>query len=472
MSRRTKLTFFLSLATIFNLFGYLFISGSWKIFFRSPVPREFSDRNVPSFEKEMAALLHKATDVHHLSAKNMTRLINKVMKDEFNVESILPEQSAPKEGNKEDTKKSEKLNKKDDKLDAQQDPVLIPEKSGNAEQVEKLLVEENKQKDPSPQDEKEDKQIIAKEEKKSVVTKKETTDVAKEQPKKGGILSAVGAFMKGKVERPVNPHDFNYLINEPSKCKNEDGSDKDVFLLVLICSVHKNFENRNAIRQSWGSPTEINGHKVITMFLLAKKSDDKLQELVLEENEQYHDIIMEDFVDTYKNLTLKTIMGMKWMSTFCPHAKFMMKTDDDMYVSYANIIKYIDQSPKTNFVTGMVINGGPIRDPKSKWYMPKTTYPGSKYPPFCSGTGYILSGDVPPKVYSTSLSTPYLYLEDVYVAVCLDKLHIIPKNHKEFHNWRTTYTLCHFRRILTAHMVTPTEMIRYWNDQTTNKHKC
>ncbi|KAJ8034433.1 Beta-1,3-galactosyltransferase 1 [Holothuria leucospilota] len=126
---------------------------------------------------------------------------------------------------------------------------------------------------------------------------------------------------------------------------------------------------------------------------------------------------MEDFVDTYMNLTLKTIMGMKWMSTFCAQAKFMMKTDDDMYVSYGNIIKYLDQSQKANFMTGYVMHGGPIRNPKSKWYMPKKSYPGSKYPPFCSGTGYILSGDVPPKVYFTSLSTPYLYLEDVYVAV-------------------------------------------------------
>ena len=39
------------------------------------------------------------------------------------------------------------------------------------------------------------------------------------------------------------------------------------------------------------------------------------------------------FQDSYHNLTLKTVMGLKWMSIFCPHAKFILKTDDDIYVN-------------------------------------------------------------------------------------------------------------------------------------------
>ena len=39
------------------------------------------------------------------------------------------------------------------------------------------------------------------------------------------------------------------------------------------------------------------------------------------------------FQDTYHNLTLKTIMGLKWMAIFCPQAEFVLKTDDDIYVN-------------------------------------------------------------------------------------------------------------------------------------------
>ena len=40
----------------------------------------------------------------------------------------------------------------------------------------------------------------------------------------------------------------------------------------------------------------------------------------------------EDFLDTYQNLTLKTLAGVKWAGQFCGQAEFVMKTDDDMYV--------------------------------------------------------------------------------------------------------------------------------------------
>ena len=39
------------------------------------------------------------------------------------------------------------------------------------------------------------------------------------------------------------------------------------------------------------------------------------------------------FQDTYHNLTLKTIMGLKWTSIFCSQARFVLKTDDDIYVN-------------------------------------------------------------------------------------------------------------------------------------------
>jgi hypothetical protein len=41
------------------------------------------------------------------------------------------------------------------------------------------------------------------------------------------------------------------------------------------------------------------------------------------------------FQDTYHNLTLKTVMGLKWTSIFCPQVKFVLKTDDDIYVNVA-----------------------------------------------------------------------------------------------------------------------------------------
>ncbi|XP_033098039.1 beta-1,3-galactosyltransferase 1-like isoform X2 [Anneissia japonica] len=272
----------------------------------------------------------------------------------------------------------------------------------------------------------------------------------------------------------IFPHNFNLVMNHPEACHNSDGSHKDIFLVVFISTIHKNFDQRKAIRETWGSLKEVGGKKITTVFLLAKTSDKSLQKMVEEEDKQYKDLIMEDFQDTYKNLTLKTIMGMKWVSMYCPHAKYVMKTDDDMYVSYPNIVNYLSSHPDTQkgLAMGFLINGSPIRDPKSKWYMPRETYPGNRYPPFLSGTGYVMSLDVARRTYVASVDTPFLYLEDVFCATVWDKIGVKPKRHAEFHNWRTAYSFCRFKRIMTTHMVQPGEMRRIWNDQKTRKIKC
>ena len=36
---------------------------------------------------------------------------------------------------------------------------------------------------------------------------------------------------------------------------------------------------------------------------------------------QNGDLVREDFLDSYENLTLKTLAGLKWSSIFCPQVK-------------------------------------------------------------------------------------------------------------------------------------------------------
>ena len=42
-----------------------------------------------------------------------------------------------------------------------------------------------------------------------------------------------------------------------------------------------------------------------------------LQEEIEKENSEHHDIIQGDFVDSYRNLSYKNIMGKLWVSEFC-----------------------------------------------------------------------------------------------------------------------------------------------------------
>lgn len=94
-----------------------------------------------------------------------------------------------------------------------------------------------------------------------------------------------------------------------------------------------------------------------------------LQNAITEENRQYNDIIQEKFHDTYNNLTLKSVMMLKWVTSNCAQAKYLMKTDDDMFVNIPALLKTLQpRSPATGILLGSLIcNAKPILDPNNKW---------------------------------------------------------------------------------------------------------
>ena len=51
--------------------------------------------------------------------------------------------------------------------------------------------------------------------------------------------------------------------------------------------------------------------------------DSELQEEIERENSEHHDIIQGDFVDSYRNLSYKNIMGKLWVSEFCKQVSIL-----------------------------------------------------------------------------------------------------------------------------------------------------
>ena len=186
-----------------------------------------------------------------------------------------------------------------------------------------------------------------------------------------------------------------------------------------------------------------------------------------EESATYRDIIQEDFVDSYNNLTLKTIMAFKWASLKCTVAKFFMKTDDDMFV---NLNSLKDAVTKYSFVLEKGIGGycnlsrEPIRSKTEKWSVTYEMYPNKLYPPYCSGTGYVTSMNVVEKVYKVSKDVPFIYLEDVYVSLCLNRLGLnathLPGFHAALQKIGCEYQS---KKLVTSHRLTPKMLHEAWN---------
>ena len=56
------------------------------------------------------------------------------------------------------------------------------------------------------------------------------------------------------------------------------------------------------------------------------------------EAEERHDLVVEDFQESYLNLTVKTTYLLKWLnSSHCSRASSILKVDDDVYVNPSNL---------------------------------------------------------------------------------------------------------------------------------------
>lgn len=269
------------------------------------------------------------------------------------------------------------------------------------------------------------------------------------------------------LNRYILPDNDTHILLPKSQC---NGS---VFLAVIVCSSVPNFNARQAIRNSWAQDAA-KLRNIQVYFLLGKSHDDSLNSLVANESQKYMDIIQQDFLDTYNNLTLKSVMLLKWANQYCVNAKYVMKTDDDMYVNLPNLFRLLKAKGHKRMLLGCLIKGAvPVKDWNSKWFVPDVVFPERAYPPYLSGTGYVMSRDTVPLLYRTALSTPFFYLEDIFITgVCAGRAGLKAVNNEGFKFFKRKNDTCVFKSLITAHKMTPKELVQVWNNLQDPSIKC
>ncbi|VDI73146.1 beta-1,3-galactosyltransferase 1 [Mytilus galloprovincialis] len=209
------------------------------------------------------------------------------------------------------------------------------------------------------------------------------------------------------------------IIDNKDICKPLNMS---IDILIMITSSPQNKLIRNAIRDTWLKHTKMNKGNIRYVFLLGESSMTKELE---KENVQTKDIILGSFRDTYNNLTYKTLMSFQWATKHCKNAQFVMKTDDDVYVHIPGLKRVIKDNAdalKTAVGGSCYRVANPIRDKGSKYYASFESYQEKTYPGYCSGTGYVTTLNVITKIVKISKEVPFFHLEDVYVALCINKI--------------------------------------------------
>lgn len=222
----------------------------------------------------------------------------------------------------------------------------------------------------------------------------------------------------------IHEHKYHLLLNNESIC---GGS---VFLVILVNSDPEHSDVREAIRETWGSVKQINGASLRVVFLVGSRVQTKgLTGRLQKESERFGDMVMGTFNDSYLNMTYKTVMGLHWMNSYCRKATFVMKSDDDVMINIYKLVYFLQELIKTkseshNFYFGLAMQPSPFRSNTSKWYMSYSDYKYSQYPPYCLGSGYVLSNDVAIKIYGVTKQVPFFWIDDVYMGFCAKLLNI------------------------------------------------
>ena len=229
----------------------------------------------------------------------------------------------------------------------------------------------------------------------------------------------------------LNPHNYDYLINPKYdicyKISNPKPKNKlEVELIAFVISHVNKSQVRLAIRQTWANISHFPNLRVVFMLGTVQSANDTIKKSIQNEVAMYNDIVQEDFIESYKNLTIKTFMGMKWVSQYCSHAKFVLKVDDDVIVNTKQLLDYLRNLDKNQHANTFICSKKDptpvIRNTSSKWYVSRSEYKLDFYPVYCSGMAYIMTVNFARSLFNASQYMQQLFLEDTTVGIIGSRL--------------------------------------------------
>lgn len=263
------------------------------------------------------------------------------------------------------------------------------------------------------------------------------------------------------------------LINQRDRCMFSEGGPKNPILLMAIKSTPGNFEQRQAVRETWGQEKMYgNGLGVRVVFLLGRSSpaDPDLSWLLSFEAKHFGDLLQWDFQESFLNLTLKMNAFLHWALKSCPHASFVFSGDDDVFVNTPALVKYLESlapDKASNLYVGHTISqSSPLRDSRSKYYIPLSFYDGA-YPAYAGGGGFLFSGALLESLYSVFHIIPFFPIDDVYTGMCFKALGVSLEGHAGFQTFdiraEDRENLCAYKELILVHQRSPQRVKSLWN---------
>jgi hypothetical protein len=160
--------------------------------------------------------------------------------------------------------------------------------------------------------------------------------------------------------------------------------------------------------------------------------DENLSQNIRLENNIFHDIIQVELPQHYTLVTHRVLSLLEWSFRYCRTAKYVFKTDDDIFINFILLLKFISplikqQTNNSFLISDMNIYGYKHIDPPVFRYTESTVltryvitydeFPCDRYPTFLSGFGYVLSKKARDAILYTAYQDPEPFrISDVYLT--------------------------------------------------------
>uniref|UniRef100_F1L5U0 Hexosyltransferase n=1 Tax=Ascaris suum TaxID=6253 RepID=F1L5U0_ASCSU len=196
-------------------------------------------------------------------------------------------------------------------------------------------------------------------------------------------------------------------------------------LLIIVHTAIEHFHRRQIYRDMYGEKF-YQKQGVAILFVLGVSANEDRNKRILEESSTYHDIIQEDFLDVYRNLTWKALSWLRFIDENCSNVRYVLKIDDDVIFDLFAVIKYLGiNSNRTipiddhkRIICGLCDKGSlfPQRDRSNKWFVTKEEYEYDFYYPYCRGLQYIISPSTAKSIRNAAIGEKYFWIDDYFIT--------------------------------------------------------
>ena len=255
------------------------------------------------------------------------------------------------------------------------------------------------------------------------VTENDLREVQQKQytlkPEKIGLQSAFLLSFRKPFATNFTP---NFIINNENVCSDS------VDVVACVHSAPEHSQLRDIVRRTWANQRFWPNLRIRTMFFVGTSQvNHSIQELLVAEEKEHNDIVQVNFVDTYRNLTLKAVSVLHWLRAYCPHSKYYMKVDDDVIVNIFTLQEQFmnvtsNYSTKHGELICLHLRKNKVeRKHNIKHAVTRKELATRYFPPFCAGMGYMMLTSTALALNDAISLEPLFWIDDVYVTGFLSR---------------------------------------------------